>query len=561
MQYYRDRLPYLLWRAFRRDSTPVRLLHPEKESLELFVRGGGRISVRLDLPTGGFTEQCSLVLGWRGRERLPPLRVGVRPENPGVPVLFSGPRAPEFLFTWNDSKGSEHVRRLTELTTSIEAETVERVASFTIGVRYITAERLRDVIGICAEILLILENIGARPPPSERPRESGSGRETQRPRRGPTAGFAGRRVASPAGPVAPTSAMSPPPIVRFGLADRGHLERWIDELYTLRGLRPPLLKIWCGNPLSGALVASAISKNRKPMDDFLHSPMLSDVFISLNAPDPNSAAHLADLVRNLGAGGRAEEIGRLIERTVHGQLSVPLSHEDLLRARRTLARHFPTRRFDPEEWEDREGLQRTFTGAVPGVLDFSHLSGVVGAWSHWQPSPLLESMMEVTKSCGWWWPTEDSVVLVPPPSRVVLGEDGMPHRTDGPAIEFADGWGIWCWKGVPVSPEVVLAPESLTCERILDEPDLRVRRVMVERMGVERLSASGAVETIEGDDAQALLRLPMPEDEPVTMVRVTCPSTGHVHHLRVPPWIGTLRQAVAWTFGLPAAGYHPERET
>mgnify|MGYP001616111630 CR=1 FL=1 len=61
-----------------------------------------------------------------------------------------------------------------------------------------------------------------------------------------------------------------------------------------------------------------------------------------------------------------------------------------------------------------------------------------------------------------------------------------------------------------------------------------------------------------------LLRVRRPKGSinvnPIVAVRVTCPSTGHVYLLRVPPETVTCQEAVAWTFGLSSLGYQPTVE-
>ena len=37
-------------------------------------------------------------------------------------------------------------------------------------------------------------------------------------------------------------------------------------------------------------------------------------------------------------------------------------------------------------------------------------------------------------------------------------------------------------------------------------------------------------------------------------------GTFKTYRLRVPPWITTTRQAIAWTFGMLEGGYAPEQE-
>jgi len=87
---------------------------------------------------------------------------------------------------------------------------------------------------------------------------------------------------------------------------------------------------------------------------------------------------------------------------------------------------------------------------------------------------------------------------------------------------------------------------------------------MIRRFGKDRYLGDcirGAV-----DDFGALwIRRPA-DREPVTMVEVinstTEPDgTSKEYLLRVPPEMETPHQAVAWTFGMEPAEYHPSMET
>jgi len=69
-------------------------------------------------------------------------------------------------------------------------------------------------------------------------------------------------------------------------------------------------------------------------------------------------------------------------------------------------------------------------------------------------------------------------------------QNALLHREDGPAIvrpkgeEMDQGWFI---RGVAVNEKIVMHPEELTAEEIQGEKNLEVRRIMIERVGVENL--------------------------------------------------------------------------
>lgn len=66
---------------------------------------------------------------------------------------------------------------------------------------------------------------------------------------------------------------------------------------------------------------------------------------------------------------------------------------------------------------------------------------------------------------------------------------------------------------------------------------------------------------LHSDASGSLYRLDVSDGEPIFAVQVHCPSTGRMYLLRVPPTVRTAREAVAWTFDVPAEAYRPFAET
>jgi hypothetical protein len=162
---------------------------------------------------------------------------------------------------------------------------------------------------------------------------------------------------------------------------------------------------------------------------------------------------------------------------------------------------------------------------------------------------------------GWWWPYEGFVILADRPSVVARDERGRLHRTDGPAVAYRDGYGLWAIHGVRVPQEVVEAPETLTAERILGEPNAEVRREMMKRHGYEKfLRAAGAKLIHEDTDPfgfpRRLHRVELPDDEPLHMVEMTnstpeADGSRKVYMLRVDPGARTCQGAIASTWRYP----------
>ncbi len=104
--------------------------------------------------------------------------------------------------------------------------------------------------------------------------------------------------------------------------------------------------------------------------------------------------------------------------------------------------------------------------------------------------------------------------------------------------------------------------KQLTAQEILSMKNTEIRRICLEELGYARFLAQVEHEIIEKDGEYELVRIDWHErEEPICLVKVKCPSTGAFYTLRVPPNMQTVKEAVAWTFGLKVNEYCPEKET
>ena len=122
------------------------------------------------------------------------------------------------------------------------------------------------------------------------------------------------------------------------------------------------------------------------------------------------------------------------------------------------------------------------------------------------------------------------------------------------------------WQGTTVDERTAFRPEELRAADLLQVRNVTHRRVLLERFGLDRFmhEVGGLVLDRDRDAGgeRQLLSVPLPDDEPLTVLRVTCPSTAHVYVLRVPPHVRTCRRAAAWLAGFEhERDYHPLIET
>jgi hypothetical protein len=115
------------------------------------------------------------------------------------------------------------------------------------------------------------------------------------------------------------------------------------------------------------------------------------------------------------------------------------------------------------------------------------------------------------------------------------------------------------WQGTTIDERTAFRPEDLRAADLLQVRNVTHRRVLLERFGLDRFmhEVGGLVLDRDRDAGgeRLLLSVPLPDDEPLTVLRVNCPSTAHVYMLRVPPQVRTCRRAAAWL-----AGFEHERD-
>ncbi|MBL1178672.1 DUF6745 domain-containing protein [Pantanalinema sp. GBBB05] len=118
------------------------------------------------------------------------------------------------------------------------------------------------------------------------------------------------------------------------------------------------------------------------------------------------------------------------------------------------------------------------------------------------------------------------------------------------------------WRGVQVSDRIAFASQPMTGQDILNTENVELRRILIERLGYETFlqQVGGLVRDRDRDAGgeRQLVCVSFDDDEPLMILKVICPSTGHTHVLRVPPYMRSCRQAAAWIAGFDNPDdYHP----
>jgi hypothetical protein len=117
---------------------------------------------------------------------------------------------------------------------------------------------------------------------------------------------------------------------------------------------------------------------------------------------------------------------------------------------------------------------------------------------------------QTLQSACCWYPHRDFVMVCDRPREIHLEpvspaglrqetppQGHWPHRADGPAISWPDGWGVHALHGRQVPGWIVEHPESITVASIESERSAEVRRIMLERYGWARYIAGCAPRVVD----------------------------------------------------------------
>ena len=121
-------------------------------------------------------------------------------------------------------------------------------------------------------------------------------------------------------------------------------------------------------------------------------------------------------------------------------------------------------------------------------------------------------------------------ILVQHPTVAAFDDRRRLHRIDGPALEFADGYGVYAVHGIRLSPErgEAMAKGTLTAQQIRDERNAEVRRVLIgayDRGNAGRWMRDVGASVIDSDidphgRPRRLLEVALPGDEPYVALDV-----------------------------------------
>ncbi|MGK7905308.1 MAG: DUF6745 domain-containing protein [Hormoscilla sp.] len=185
-----------------------------------------------------------------------------------------------------------------------------------------------------------------------------------------------------------------------------------------------------------------------------------------------------------------------------------------------------------------------------GAVDFC--ISVLGLYDEKWEIDQWEIVRALIEECGWIFTFENHAIVCGRPVKISLDSQNRLHAEGTPAIQFADGYGIYYHHGVTL-PEKYgrLHPNQWQSKWLLTEENVELKRVLIQGIGYSRICLELAAFELDRWGEYSLLQLDKRIDgtfnrEPINLLKMTCHSTGHIHCLRVPPNLRSAREAIKW---------------
>lgn len=149
------------------------------------------------------------------------------------------------------------------------------------------------------------------------------------------------------------------------------------------------------------------------------------------------------------------------------------------------------------------------------------------------------------------------------PIVAATNSTGQMHSDQGAALVFRDSYQVHFNNGIRIPASV---EAGVSVEDIDKEQNVEVRRVMIQRYGLGKYLSDSNAQLIDRDEFGTLYKKSNNNDEPLVVLKVInstpeADGTRKEYLLRVPPYITSAKEAVAWTFDLSAEEYSLAVET
>ena len=298
--------------------------------------------------------------------------------------------------------------------------------------------------------------------------------------------------------------------------DKSRAETAVRLAYKEAGLTPPRIIIWLRSPYEGAIGSALLCNFKAQVGAQVGDPVWAQV------RDQVGAQVQAQVVAQVREQVRAQ-VGAQVREQVRDQVWAQVGAQVW------------------EQVRDQAGNACYGLHDAGGLGFYEYFSEICGL----EVCKKLDPIAEAARSCGWWWPFQGAVILTEKPIFLHRDAELRLHGDGQLAIEYPDGWGVYASHGVRL-------PEKYGKTKIADwkpewlvsDQNAELRMVLIRAIGYDRICQELNAKKIDTWREYELLKIENVDVEPILLCKMTCPSTGKIHALRVPPDTTSARAAI-----------------
>ena len=152
---------------------------------------------------------------------------------------------------------------------------------------------------------------------------------------------------------------------------------------------------------------------------------------------------------------------------------------------------------------------------------------------------LWEITKSITAELHYFFTFEEVIFISEKPLYIKI-EDDLLHSESSPAVLYKDGNSLYFWRGISVPEQLIMNPESITKENLLNTDNAELRKCYMEKLGTKKyydiISDGKGLRKLDSSidqngNVMTLWQTTEDDDiinEPIQFLECECPSTGDI---------------------------------
>lgn len=183
----------------------------------------------------------------------------------------------------------------------------------------------------------------------------------------------------------------------------------------------------------------------------------------------------------------------------------------------------------------------SFDGYFPGY--YKYAEKYLGLKYKKEDSKRIKIWENLSKSCGFIYTFENICFICDKPKNISVDFNGELHDEKSPCMEFRDGYKFYAIDGVRMPNWVFEEPKKLNVESIDKESNIEVRRILIDRYGVDKYLQEKQAEVVDFEVGENLTRSLIRISDEELYLCGHDGSTDRVYYMSVPPNSKSCKEA------------------